>query len=49
MGEQTVKNISKKIGFTPEIMKTIQEIDPSFLRMYHKCDEGILKDGALSV
>nr|QNO47541.1 hypothetical protein GGGHDLIA_00031 [Methanosarcinales archaeon ANME-2c ERB4] len=49
MGKQIVENISKKIGFTPDIMKTIGEIDPSFLRMYHKCDEGLLKDGALSV
>ncbi len=49
MGKEIVENISKKIGFTPDIMKTIGEIDPSFLRMYQKCDEGVLKDGALSV
>ena len=46
--KKTVENIEKKIGFKPEILETLGELDPGFLEGYRKCDNMILTDGALS-
>ena len=46
--KKTVENIEKKIGFRPEILETLGELDASFLEGYRKCDNKILTDGALS-
>ncbi|MBN1134520.1 MAG: carboxymuconolactone decarboxylase family protein [Methanosarcinaceae archaeon] len=46
--KKTVDNIEKKIGFRPEILETLGELDPNFLEGYRKCDNMILTDGALS-
>ena len=47
-GKKTVENIEKKIGFRPDILETLGELDPVFLEGYRKCDNKILTDGALS-
>lgn len=46
--KKTVEDIEKKIGFRPEILETLGELDPGFLEGYRKCDNKILTDGALS-
>lgn len=47
-GKKTVENIEKKIGFSPEILEILGELDPGFLEGYRKCASQILTDGALS-
>ncbi len=41
------ESIEKKMGFKPQILETIEELDPEFLTKYRRCDGKLLSDGAL--
>ncbi len=46
--EKVIDNIENKMGFTPEIMNMMSELNPELFEHYKKCDDGIQEDGALS-
>jgi len=46
--QKVIKNIDDKMGFTPEIMNMMSEMNPELFEHYKKCDDGIQQDGALS-
>ncbi len=46
--EKVIKSIDDKMGFTPEIMNMMGELNPELFEHYKKCDDGIQQDGALS-
>lgn len=46
--KKVIKNIDDKMGFTPEILNMMGEMNPELFEHYKKCDEGIQEDGALS-
>ncbi len=46
--DKVIKNIDGKMGFTPEIMNLMSEMNPELFEHYKKCDDGIQEDGALS-
>jgi AhpD family alkylhydroperoxidase len=39
--------MSDKLGFTPQILETLGELEPEFLQKYNMCNHRLLKDGAL--
>lgn len=45
--EELLDSMSNKLGFTPQILKTLGEIDPHFLKKYNHCNQKLLSDGAL--
>ncbi|MDK2796099.1 MAG: hypothetical protein PWQ22_1046 [Archaeoglobaceae archaeon] len=45
--EKVVKSIEKKMGFAPNIMKLVKELDPKSVEFYEFCDKVIQEDGAL--
>ena len=45
---KVIKSIDDKMGFTPEILNLMGEMNPELFEHYKKCDEGIQEDGALS-
>ncbi|WP_440947501.1 carboxymuconolactone decarboxylase family protein [Methanosarcina sp. T3] len=45
--EELIEKMSEKLGFTPQILETLEELDPEFLRKYKRCDQKLLSDGAL--
>jgi AhpD family alkylhydroperoxidase len=46
--EKVIDSIEGKMGFTPEIMNMMGELNPGMFEHYKKCDEQIQEDGALS-
>ncbi|HLB69966.1 MAG: carboxymuconolactone decarboxylase family protein [Candidatus Methanoperedens sp.] len=46
--KKVIANIDEKMGFTPEIMNMMGELNPELFEHYKKCDDGIQTDGALS-
>lgn len=42
-----VESIEEKLGFRPEILHTLHELDPKFVKAYKHCDKKLLSDGAL--
>ncbi len=46
--EEILKSIKNKIGFKPQILETLEGLDPQFIRKYQHCDGKLLSDGALS-
>ncbi len=46
--EKVIKSIDDKMGFTPEILDMMGEMNPELFEHYKKCDDGIQQDGALS-
>lgn len=46
--KKIVESIDDRMGFTPEIMNMMAEMNPELFAHYAKCDEGIQEDGALS-
>ncbi len=46
--KKVIKSIDDKMGFTPEIMNMMGEMNPELFAHYKKCDDGIQEDGALS-
>lgn len=45
--EELIEKMSEKLGFTPQILETLGELDPEFLHKYKRCDHKLLSDGAL--
>ena len=45
---EIIDDMSEKLGFTPQILETLGELEPEFLHKYGMCNNKILKDGALS-
>lgn len=43
-----LSDINNKIGFVPEVLKIIEEINPSFIDHFTCCNSKIFTDGALS-
>ncbi|OUJ18258.1 Damma-carboxymuconolactone decarboxylase-like protein [Methanonatronarchaeum thermophilum] len=37
-----------KMGFLPEILQVIEDVDPENLKRYNMCNKRLLEDGALS-
>ncbi len=46
--KKVIESIDDKMGFTPEIMNMMGELNPELFEHYKKCDDGIQEDGALS-
>ncbi len=46
--KKVIDSIEDKMGFTPEIMNVMSEMNPELFEHYKKCDDGIQEDGALS-
>ena len=46
--KKVIDSIEGKMGFTPEIMNMMGEMNPELFEHYKKCDDGIQEDGALS-
>lgn len=46
--KKVIKSIEEKMGFAPEIMNIMGEMNPTLFEHYKKCDDGIQEDGALS-
>ncbi|MCE8423713.1 MAG: carboxymuconolactone decarboxylase family protein [Candidatus Methanoperedens sp.] len=45
--DKVIKSIDGKMGFTPEIMNMMGEMNPELFEHYKKCDDHIQEDGAL--
>jgi len=45
--KEVMESIGKKMGFKPNILETLGELDPEFLGKYRRCDGKLLSDGAL--
>ena len=45
--KKVIESIEGKMGFTPEIMNMMGEMNPEMFEHYKKCDDGIQEDGAL--
>lgn len=46
--KKIIDSIEGKMGFTPEIMNMMGEMNPDLFEHYKKCDDNIQEDGALS-
>ncbi|CAG1002464.1 MAG: carboxymuconolactone decarboxylase family protein [Candidatus Methanoperedens sp.] len=46
--KEIIDSIEGKMGFTPEIMNMMGEMNPDLFEHYKKCDDNIQEDGALS-
>jgi AhpD family alkylhydroperoxidase len=46
--KKVIESIDDKMGFTPEIMNMMADMNPELFEHYKKCDEGIQQDGALT-
>lgn len=46
--KKVIDSIEGKMGFSPEIMNLMGEMNPELFDHYKKCDDGIQEDGALS-
>jgi AhpD family alkylhydroperoxidase len=44
---KVIKSIDGKMGFTPEILDMMGELNPEMFEHYKKCDDHIQEDGAL--
>lgn len=45
--EEIIGDMSDKLGFTPQILETLGELEPEFLHKYNMCNHRLLSDGAL--
>jgi AhpD family alkylhydroperoxidase len=45
--EELLESMSEKLGFTPQILEILGELDSESLRKYNRCDKKLLSDGAL--
>lgn len=45
--KKVIESIDSKMGFTPEIMNMMGEMNPELFEHYKKCDDNIQEDGAL--
>lgn len=44
---EIIDDMSGKLGFTPQILETLGELEPESLQKYGMCNDKILSDGAL--
>lgn len=44
---EIIDSMSDKLGFTPQILEVIGELEPELLQKYNMCDNKLLSDGAL--
>lgn len=45
--KEILESIEEKMGFAPQVLETLGDLDPEFLHKYRRCDHKILTDGAL--
>ncbi|WGI17939.1 carboxymuconolactone decarboxylase family protein [Methanonatronarchaeum sp. AMET-Sl] len=45
---EMLSEMEGKMGFLPEILKIIEDVDPENLQRYNMCNKRLLEDGALS-
>ena len=45
--KELLESMSEKLGFTPQILEILGELDSESLRKYNRCDKKLLSDGAL--
>lgn len=45
--KKVIESIDNKMGFTPEILNMMGEMNPELFEHYKKCDDNIQEDGAL--
>ncbi|MGB3907693.1 MAG: carboxymuconolactone decarboxylase family protein [Methanomethylovorans sp.] len=45
--KELLRSMSEKLGFTPQILETLGELEPEFLTKYNRCNRRLLQDGAL--
>ncbi|OUJ18684.1 Damma-carboxymuconolactone decarboxylase-like protein [Methanonatronarchaeum thermophilum] len=45
--KKLLNDIEGKMGFLPEVLQTIEDIEPENLGRYRRCNNKILQDGAL--
>ena len=45
--KELIRSMSEKLGFTPEILNVLGELEPEFLMKYNRCNHRLLQDGAL--
>lgn len=45
--EKLIEEMGEKIGFTPQILETLKDLDPKFVHKYGVCNRKVLSDGAL--
>jgi AhpD family alkylhydroperoxidase len=45
--KEILESMGEKMGFTPQVLETLGDLDPEFLHKYRRCDHKILTDGAL--
>ncbi len=45
--KEILDDMSSKLGFTPQILQTLSELEPEFLNKYNMCNNRLLSDGAL--
>lgn len=46
--KKIIRELGDKLGFEPQVLRIIGDLDPDFLLAYHKCDKRLLSDGALT-
>ena len=46
--KKIIEKIDSKMGFTPEILDMMGDMNPGLFAHYKKCEDGIQEDGALS-
>jgi AhpD family alkylhydroperoxidase len=45
--DKLLEEMGEKIGFTPQILETLKDLDPKFVHKYGICNRKVLSDGAL--
>lgn len=45
--KELLESMSEKLGFTPQILEILGELDEESLKKYNRCDKKLLSDGAL--
>jgi AhpD family alkylhydroperoxidase len=45
--KELLESMSEKLGFTPQILEILGELDSESLKKYNRCDKKLLSDGAL--
>ena len=45
--EELLESMSEKLGFTPQILEILGELDSESVKKYNRCNKKLLSDGAL--
>jgi AhpD family alkylhydroperoxidase len=46
--KKIINSIEDKMGFTPDILNMMGQLNPDMFEHYKKCEDGIQQDGAIS-